>query len=286
MRTEGVVKDLDVRDLVSDAGSMLVGATEFRGGVVDVSMRLQEPLEEDDLGESSAFRELQALEMALPARGESLRSQSVRWVGDLQSDITILMVGSMKPRCHAVTVQIWDLAHKFNIRLSYTWMTCTSAEIQVTDYLSKNFDSSEYKISPDDFSMLCQRFDPFCLDLFASPLSHLFKPYCSRFLCKDTAAVDAFTVDWSSMTNGFFHPPVGLISRVLKHAQYVKAKGVLIVPVRESADFLPVIICLVGTDHLIKLSLFCPYMVAAQSIVSSVFKGKSDFDFMDFRFRF
>ena len=60
MRTEGVVKDLDVRDLVSDAGSMLVGATEFRGGVEDVSMRLQEPLEEDDLGESSTFRELKS----------------------------------------------------------------------------------------------------------------------------------------------------------------------------------------------------------------------------------
>ena len=30
-RTEGVVKDLDVWDLVSDAGSMLVGATKFRG---------------------------------------------------------------------------------------------------------------------------------------------------------------------------------------------------------------------------------------------------------------
>ena len=57
MRTEGTVKDLDVRDLVSDTGSMIVGVTEFRGGVEDVSMRMQEPLEEDDLGESSMFRE-------------------------------------------------------------------------------------------------------------------------------------------------------------------------------------------------------------------------------------
>ena len=32
-RTEGTVRDLDVRDLVSDAGGMLVGVTEFRGGV-------------------------------------------------------------------------------------------------------------------------------------------------------------------------------------------------------------------------------------------------------------
>ena len=72
----------------------------------------------------------------------------------------------------------------------------------VTDDLNKNFDSSEYKLSPGDFELLRQRFGPFCPDLFASPYSHLFKPFCSRFLCKDTAAVDAFTVDWSSLTNG------------------------------------------------------------------------------------
>ena len=49
------MRDLDVRDLVSDAGGMLVGVTEFRGGVEDVSMRMREPLTEDDLGESSTF---------------------------------------------------------------------------------------------------------------------------------------------------------------------------------------------------------------------------------------
>ena len=33
MRTEGLVRDLSMKDLVSDAGGMLVGATEFVGGV-------------------------------------------------------------------------------------------------------------------------------------------------------------------------------------------------------------------------------------------------------------
>ena len=88
------------------------------------------------------------------------------------------------------------------------------------------------------------------------------------------------------MTNGFFHPPVGLITRVLKHAQYVKAKGALIVPVWESADFWPVIVCLVRTEQLIELSRFRPYIVAAQLIESNVSKGKSDFDFVAFLFRF
>ena len=37
-----------------------------------MSKRMQEPLTEDDLGESSTFCELRNLEMALQARGESL----------------------------------------------------------------------------------------------------------------------------------------------------------------------------------------------------------------------
>ena len=134
--------------------------------------------------------------------------------------------------------------------------------------------------------MLRQKFGPFCLDLFTSPFSYLFKLFCSRFLCKDTAAVDAFTIDWSSLTNGFFHPPVGLVTRVLKHAQYVKAKGVLIVPVWESADFWPVIVCLVKNEQLIELSRFQPHLVAAQWIDSDTFRGKSSFDFVALRFSF
>ena len=98
--------------------------------------------------------------------------------------------------------------------------------------------------------------------------------------------MDAFTVDWAGLTNGFFHPPVGLVTRVLKHVQYVEVKGVLIVPAWESADFWPVIIRLVRTEQLIELVWFRPFLVAAQWIESDVFRGKSCFDFVVFCFRF
>ena len=65
IRVEGTVKELVTKDLVSDAGDMLVGVTEFNGGVEDVSKRMQQPLLVDDLGESSTFHELRACEMAL-----------------------------------------------------------------------------------------------------------------------------------------------------------------------------------------------------------------------------
>ena len=125
----------------------------------------------------------------------------------------------MRPRCHAGT------SHTNSTSVSLAFgCHILLLRSQVADNLSKNFDTYEYKLSPDDFAQLCQRFGPFCLDLFTSPFPHLFMPFCSRYLCKDIAAVDTFTVDWGSLTNGFFHHPVGLITRVLKHAQFVKAK--------------------------------------------------------------
>ena len=212
--------------------------------------------------------------------------KSVRWVGDSQSPLTILMVGSMKPWCHDVTFRIWHLTHSFDIKLSCAWQPRYSPEIKICDDISKSFDSSEYKSSAADFEFLQKRFGPFCLDLFASPFSHLFKPFCSIYLCKDTVAVDAFTVDWGHLTNGFFHPPVGVVTRVLKQAQSTEAKGVLIVPVWESADYWPVIVHLVWNGKLIELTRFRPFLLAAQWVKSEMFRGKSKFDFAAYRFRF
>ena len=68
--------------------------------------------------------------------------------------------------------------------------------------------------------------------------------------------------------------------------QFVEAKGVLIIPVWESADFWPVIVRLVWNEQLLELSRFRPTLVAAQWIESEMFRGKSSFDSVAFRFRF
>ena len=286
MRNLGVTEGLDVRDLASDASNAMIGAAEFVGGVENVALRVQEPLQEDDLGESSTFRELRALELALQVRGESLRGKAVRWVSDSKSAVTILTVGSMKSRCHAIAVQIWRLAHSFDINLSSAWQPRDSPEIQVCDEISKSFDSSDYKLSSADFEFLQRKFGPFCLDLFASPSSYLFKPFCARYLCKDAVAVDAFSVDWGHLSNGFFHPPVGVVTKVLKQAQSTRAKGVLIVPVWTSADYWPVIIRLVQSSQLIELTRFRPFLLTAQWVKSETFKGTPKFDFVAYRFNF
>ena len=74
IRVEGLVKDLDARDLVSDAGDMLVGVTEFKDGVEDVSKRMQEPLCEGDLESPVRI-------VSCGLSGWLLRREVSRWLG-------------------------------------------------------------------------------------------------------------------------------------------------------------------------------------------------------------
>ena len=153
MRSGGVVKALGMKDLFSDAGELLVGSTEFVNGVEQAELRLQEPLDSSDLGESSTFRELRAVEIALLTRGQSLRGQKVRWNCDSQSAVTILKVGSMKPKCHMVAKRIWQLVRQFDMTFECVWQPRESSQIQICDNLSKQFDLSDYKLSSTRFQI-------------------------------------------------------------------------------------------------------------------------------------
>ena len=55
------------------------------------------------------------------------------------------------------------------------------------------------------------------------------KPYYARFASGESQGVDAFSVSWRK-GRGFFHPPVGLLSRVVRKAEKEKAEGVLVAP--------------------------------------------------------
>ena len=53
-------------------------------------------------------------------------------------------------------------------------------------------------------------------------------------------AVDAFTVDWAG-ENNWLCPPIGLLPRVIPHAQSCRAKGSMVVPMWPSAPFWPLL---------------------------------------------
>ena len=70
---------------------------------------------------------------------------------------------------------------------------------------------------------------PFKADYFASVRSHRMKTFYTRFGCGETKGIDAFSVDWGKGF-GYFHPAVGCVVRVVRYAEWCRARGILLVP--------------------------------------------------------
>ena len=82
-------------------------------------------------------------------------------------------------------------------------------------------------MSKSCFKDLWRKFGPFCADYFALDQSYRMKPFYKRFASGESQGLDAFSVLWKK-GKGFFHPPVGLLSRVVRKAEREKAEGVLV----------------------------------------------------------
>ena len=86
---------------------------EFVGKTKKTETEYQACLEEDEIGTSSTYRELRAIEEGLKVRGRELRGSVVRWGCDNWAAGIIIKVGSMKLSCHeAETCQALLLSPK------------------------------------------------------------------------------------------------------------------------------------------------------------------------------
>ena len=168
----------------------------------------------------------------------------------------IIRVGSMKPGCHEVALRIAELAKQWQIELEAFWLSRDEPQIQEVDSLSKEFDTSDYKLSRADFLALEQDFGPFEVDMFASSFSFQFQPFVAKVACSMAAAVDAFTIDWGKAGFMFLHPPVGLIVRVLRYAEHCGAAGLLVVPFWPGAIFMTELRKLEAAQKLVLVKTF------------------------------
>ena len=215
--------------MFSDASDFQLAGAQIEDGKVDWNTRFRCALAEEEKRASSTFRELRAIEGGLKSQGEKLRGLTVRWGVDNWAAAQIVKWGSMKMDCHQVAEKIEEICRKFQIRLECFWLSRESQEITLCDKWSKEVDTSEYWIDGKDFCRLEERYGPFVADYFASDRSWRMKPYFSRFGVGDSRCLNAFSVSWRKGT-GYFHPPVGLVWRVIIKAEREKARGILIVP--------------------------------------------------------
>ena len=67
------------------------------------------------------------------------------------------------------------------------------------------------------------------MDWFASDWSRRLDRFASRFWTVGSEVTDAFSQDWNE-EEGFFHPPLGLLAKVMEKVEQCGARGVVVVP--------------------------------------------------------
>ena len=96
-------------------------------------------------------------------------------------------------------------------------------------------------LHPDLFATLDILWSPHTIDRFSSYRTRQVPQCCSHFPNPDTEAIDAFSVAWSGENNWLFPPPY-LVPKVLRHLEFSKVDGTLIVSHWESAPWWPLLI--------------------------------------------
>ena len=280
MRKEDKVISTETREMFSDASEFLLGGAQFSGDTEVLGTRYQACLLGSEVGMSSTYRELRAVEEGLKLRGSEFRGHLVRWGCDNWAAANIIRLGSMKPDCHEVAKRISQLAKQFEVQLEAFWLRRNSVQIQICDEISKDFDTSDYKLSSVDFDQLRADFGPFSVDFFASSFSRQFSPFYARLACSEAEGADAFSVSWSKPQFGFFHPPVGLVVKVLRYAEMCRASGLLVVPDWQGSVFMVVLRELMARRKVWLARRFRPVLQSPPWLKSKTFSGVPKFDFL------
>ena len=193
---------------------------------------------DSEASQSSTWRELAAVLQVLMGVAKKLANYRVRWFTDNQNVSRILTVGSKKAQLHELALKIFSIAVQNNIRLEPEWVPRELNER--ADYLSRIIDYDDWMLNPVVFADIDQIWGPHSIDRFADCLNAQTPRFNSRCWTPGSEAVDAFTVDWMG-ENNWWCPPIGLIPRVLRHAQACRATGTLVIPLWFSAPFWPLL---------------------------------------------
>ena len=97
--------------------------------------------------------------------------------------------------------------------------------------------------------------------------------------------MDAFVVCWSRGF-GYFHPPVGLITKVVRRAEKTGARGVLVTPEWPGSVFLLKVEEKVQGGTLVLRRMFSPRMIFPREILSDTFRGRLKFFMNVYEFNF
>ena len=180
-------------------------------------------------GRSSTWQELQAITLCLQSfnRYGELRGKNIQLNTDSFNAFLAIQKASVRVPANVQLIkQLFWYCYEHDIRLAAAWIP--RAENQLADTLSKWVDKNDWRIHPDVFAMLTQRWGAFDIDLFASHTNHVVPKYFSQCHTPDTVGVNAFAFVWGRAC--WANPPFCLIGKVFQHAKRCGARVCMIAP--------------------------------------------------------
>lgn len=220
--------------IYSDASNVAAGAY-----TVEVESKLFHKMwSVNERAESSTWRELKAIELALSCFKDSFQGKTIKWFTDSQNCVKIVNAGSMKEKLHSLALSIFSTCVEKGISIDIQWIPRT--ENEKADYISKMFDFEDWGVTLHFFAFMDQMWGSYTVDRFASSANAKLHRFNSLFWNPGSEAIDAFSQNWFS-ENNWLVPPINLVIRAIRHLVACKAKGTLIVPKWKSAAFWPLI---------------------------------------------
>ncbi len=188
--------------------------------------------------QSSTWREVKAIHVALLTYANMLEGNNVRWFTDCKNVESIARRGSMVPCLNGLALSIFQLCIQHNIKLKVEWIPREMNE--QADYLSKVSDFDDWSINDVIFQFAQGRWGQFTCDLFADHRNNKCEKFYSKFWCPGSAGMNAFAQCWTHEF-AWVVPPPDKVLETLRKMKSDKAKGVLICPKWLSASFWPIL---------------------------------------------
>ncbi|XP_063442628.1 uncharacterized protein LOC134722924 [Mytilus trossulus] len=156
----------------SDASNVAAGAysIDIDSNIFHQMWTLQESIQ------SSTWRELQAILLALMSFKNRLRNKCVKWHTDNNNCVFIVQKGSSKVHLQEIAMNIFKLCSELNITLEVVWIP--RSENTKADYISKMIDIEDWGTSIEFFKFIDDMWGPHTVDRFAN---YIFR---SMYLCK------------------------------------------------------------------------------------------------------
>ena len=184
-----------------------------------------------ELQQSSTHREMLALWELYVRKAGAGMTGDVLHLTDNKGCESIMLKGSPKADLQRLALQIFKAVKGSGITLHVQWRSREDERLELADGQSRDFDLDDWGISDADIQGAETTLSVFCsTDVFASAENRR----CGKFITKNA---DAFTADWRGLGNIWACPPVGLITRTIRHVVTCQAKGVLVIPLWRAASY-------------------------------------------------